>query len=259
MGLYMQLPHSASAEQKIFIDGPVGRLEVRLSAQLLEFIEKKASSELTEEKGYHPPLEDNPLRVGVVCHPHPLFQGTMDNKVVTTLTRTFRDLGMATLRFNFRGVGESEGEYANGIGEIEDLRAILQFLAKVSPNIELWLGGFSFGAMVSIQMALVYATNIVNADLPNLQGLISIAPAVQFLDSLDFFHPHCPWLIIQGGQDEIVPIKSVKDWYYQLEKHPGLSQSDTTQLIILPKATHFFHGHLQEIKETVARFILSNR
>lgn len=233
-----------SVEQKIFISGPAGRLEARVSANLCISNENLNQNSLSI-----------PLTVAVVCHPHPLFQGTMDNKIVTTLIRTFRDLPnlpMATVRFNFRGVGESEGEYAHGIGEMEDLRAVINWLAAKTPNIKLWLAGFSFGAMVSIKMAQIYAAHppahaISDKNIPDLQGLISVAPAIQFLDSLEFLHPNCPWLIIQGEQDEIVPIDTVKNWYEKFEDRP--------ELIILPKATHFFHGHLQDIKDHVTQFV----
>ena len=92
---------------------------------------------------------ENPAMIAIVCHPHPQFGGTMDNKVVTTLIRAARDAGAAALRFNFRGVGESQGAYSDGIGEVEDLIAVHRWLSKKYPGTPLWLAGFSFGSFVA--------------------------------------------------------------------------------------------------------------
>ena len=96
---------------------------------------------------------ENPAMIAIVCHPHPQFGGTMDNKVVTTLIRAARDAGAAALRFNFRGVGESQGAYSDGIGEVEDLIAVHRWLSKKYPGTPLWLAGFSFGSFVAARAA----------------------------------------------------------------------------------------------------------
>ncbi|HAJ44288.1 MAG TPA: alpha/beta hydrolase, partial [Alcanivorax sp.] len=102
---------------------------------------------------------ENPAMIAIVCHPHPQFGGTMDNKVVTTLIRAARDAGAAALRFNFRGVGESQGAYSDGIGEVEDLIAVHRWLSKKYPGAPLWLAGFSFGSFVAARGAEVLAAN----------------------------------------------------------------------------------------------------
>ena len=136
-------------EQKIFIPGPSGRLEAQVAGILPE---------------NQIPRDVTPKTVGIICHPHPLYQGTMHNKVVTTLVRAWQSLGLATIRFNFRGVGESEGQYGDQIGEVEDLKAVIKWLAKQkAQNIDkdkqrtqafqLCLGGFSFGSLISAKVA----------------------------------------------------------------------------------------------------------
>src|SRR6185437_198476 len=89
--------------------------------------------------------------VGIICHPHPLHQGTMHNKVVTTIVRAWQKMGLATIRFNFRGVGQSEGTYGDEVGEVEDLKAVIHWLRRQQrgKELKLWLGGFSFGALIS--------------------------------------------------------------------------------------------------------------
>ena len=117
-----------SGEERIYIAGPEGKLEANVS-------------------GLGSPLQV--FNIGIICHPHPLHQGTMHNKVVTTVTRTWQKLGLATVRFNFRGVGESEGHYGEGKGEIEDLKAVIVFAQQRHPEAKIWLAGFSFGAVIS--------------------------------------------------------------------------------------------------------------
>src|SRR5436189_4416294 len=100
--------------------------------------------------------------IGVVCHPHPLYQGTMHNKVVTTIAKAWQEMGMSTLRFNFRGVGLSEGEYGHGEGEQEDLKAVLNWILEQFPNAKICLGGFSFGAFIAAKVAAENALELQN-------------------------------------------------------------------------------------------------
>lgn len=214
-------------EQKIFIPGPLGGLEAKVSG-LLKIGGKASPSS----------------NIGVICHPHPLYQGSMDNKVVTTVIKAWQDLGFATVRFNFRGVGESEGQYGEGTGELEDLRAVLHWAQEEVPQFKVWLAGFSFGAMISIKIA----------SQVSLQGLISIAPAVQILEQSNFQPPTCPWLIVHGEQDEVVPFGRVQTWYQSLLNEQKLDKL-VTDFIAMPETTHFFHGRLNELKIHIQTFI----
>jgi hypothetical protein len=172
--------------------------------------------------------------VGVVCHPHPQHQGTMLNKVVHTLARTLNDLGMPAVRFNFRGVGASEGAYADGEGETGDALAVADWALRRFPGTELWLAGFSFGAAVAIRAAV---------DRPCRQ-LISVAPPVARMSRLlGDTNPGCPWLLIQGLADEVVPPADVEAW--ARARHPA------PDLVLLPDVDHFFHGRLTLLRETI--------
>jgi hypothetical protein len=232
--------HAASKEQKIFLVGPQGKIETKLYDTNISNNTPSASSASSASSAPSAP------NIGIVCHPHPLYQGSMDNKVVTTITRAWQGLGFNTIRFNFRGVGESEGTYGEGQGEIEDLQAVLRWAKQQYPTGVFWLAGFSFGAMIS---------SLVAKDEPFIQGLISVAPAVQFFDLTKFSIPRCPWLIVHGAKDEIVPIESVQAWYQQLKKQAEKNKlSAIEELIILPEATHFFHGQLNELKTVTVNF-----
>ncbi len=194
------------------LHGPAGRLEA-----------------LLEE-----PRDADAHAVAVLCHPHPQFQGTMLNKVVHTLSRAANLLGVPALRFNFRGVGASDGVFAQGIGEAEDAVAVAQWARDRFPAAELWLCGFSFGAMVACRAALTLQP----------ARLISVAPPVERMaDLLAGQQPACPWLVIQGDQDEVVDCDSVVAWFNDLAPGP--------ELLILPDVDHFFHGRLSLLRETL--------
>ncbi len=190
--------------------GPSGRLEVKASPS------------------------DNLLPItAIVCHPHPVHGGTMENKVVTSLFRTFRDLGAFTVRFNYRGVGRSEGEYAEGIGESDDLQAVIRWSKIQKPEHALILAGFSFGTYVVARVS-----QSVHADY-----LITLAPPVHHYDFDHLRKPRCPWLVIQGEQDEIVPTEQVIQWVEKQKQPP--------KLVLLPDTGHFFHGKLLELRKIV--------
>lgn len=199
-----------AGELKITLQGPEGELEL-----------------LTQT----PTGAIKPVVV-VICHPHPLYGGTLNNKVVYTLARAFKDMELRTVRFNFRGVGASAGSYAQGIGETDDLLAILRWVQQVRPNDSIWLAGFSFGAFVAARGGHLW---------PTTQQLVTIAPPVENFDFNSLPPVNCPWLIVQGDQDEVVAPAAVYNWLATLPNPP--------QLIRMPEATHFFHGQLVELRE----------
>jgi alpha/beta superfamily hydrolase len=166
----------------------------------------------------------------VLCHPHPLHGGTMHNKVVTILERSMRELGLRTVRFNFRGTGGSEGNHDEGYGETDDLFAVTEWVRRTRPDDELWLGGFSFGAYIALRAA----QNL------SLGQLISVAPPVEKYDFDSLQHPGCPWLVVQGDEDEIVSFDEVREWAKNME--PGLD------LAIMDGAGHFFHRRLMDLR-----------
>lgn len=181
-----------------------------------------------------------PRALAVVCHPHPLQQGAMTNKVAYILARAFNDLGALSLRFNFRGVGKSAGRYDNGIGETEDALAALDWLSAQHPSLPLWLGGFSFGAWVALRA---------QSERP-IQRLVTVAPAVErFTATLKL--PTMPWLLIQGDADEVVSPQATLDWVAGLRVKP--------QLVVLKGAGHFFHGRLNEVRQTVVKAFSSGQ
>jgi alpha/beta superfamily hydrolase len=201
----------APAREEIIIAGPDGSLEALLET----------------------PADATDRRIAILCHPHPQHQGTMLNKVVHMLARAMNDLGIPALRFNFRGVGSSQGVYAGGIGEVQDVGAVAEYVRHRWPDASIWLGGFSFGAVVAVRAAKQI----------NPERLISIAPAVNILGRDLAAGIDSPWLIIQGALDEIVPAAAVAEWVDSLEPRP--------ELVVLPAAGHFFHGQLTVLRETL--------
>ncbi|MBS0380471.1 MAG: alpha/beta hydrolase [Proteobacteria bacterium] len=185
------------------------------------------------------PAEGPPRAVGVVCHPHPLYGGNMDHKVVHTVARAFGERGAASIRFNFRGVGASAGAYDEGRGETRDALAVIEYARGRWPGLPLWLGGFSFGGAVAV---LAAATS--HPDL-----LVLISPGVTKIDVTHAPGPACPWLIVQGDADDVVPADFVLDWARTLTPAPTLA--------LLAGAGHFFHGRITDLKDAVLRFIPS--
>jgi hypothetical protein len=182
------------------------------------------------------PRSEPPLALALVCHPHPLHGGTMSNKVVTTLARAFVDLGAATLRFNFRGVEESDGVFDSGRGEVEDAVASADWLRRRWPGTPLILGGFSFGAMIALRAS---------ARLSPL-GLVTVALPVQRLDPAEPVAADLPWLLIHGAEDDVVALDDVVEWLNRIDSGPELS--------VVDGAEHFFHGKLAELKGIVMRY-----
>jgi alpha/beta superfamily hydrolase len=201
--------------QRLSITGPAGNLEAVL-----------------DDAG-----TAGPRAFAVVCHPHPQFGGTLDNKVVHTLARTLQEIGIPALRFNYRGVGASAGGFADGPGETDDALAVIDWGRARWPNAQLWLAGFSFGAHVAWRASLVR---------PCAQ-LITVAPQVERFRAGDARVPECPWLLIIGDADDVVDPQAMLAWARTLPAPPAIE--------VLAGAGHYFHGRLHDLKEAVRRGI----
>lgn len=178
--------------------------------------------------------------LAVVCHPHPLFGGTMDNKVVQTLARAFVQAGWTVLRFNFRGVGQSAGVYDEGRGEADDLRLLIQALAP--SGTPLALAGFSFGSFV---MSHVVAQAAQSHDL---QKIVMVGTAAsRFSVSNIPLEQHDKLLVIHGEHDDTVPLQSVMDW----------ARPQVIPVTVVPGGGHFFHGQLPLLRGLVFRHLIS--
>ena len=174
--------------------------------------------------------EGPPALVAVLCHPHPLFGGTLHNKVVHTLSRSFRAAGAAALRFNFRGVGASAGTHDGGVGETDDAHSAVALVRARWPDAALVLGGFSFGGAVAMRAAAAASP----------AWLVSVAPAIDRVPLDGFTAPGCPWLIVQGDADDVVSPAGVQRWVAQAPGAPTLR--------MLAGVGHFFHGRLHELQ-----------
>lgn len=191
--------------QHFFIDGPTGRLEAA------------AAMPSGECRG-----------IALIAHPHPLYGGTMDNKVVTTLAKTFSRLGLAAFRLNFRGVGQSAGEFDHGIGETGDMLALADHARREWGNLPILLAGFSFGGYVQTRVL----------ERVEVQRLILVAPAVK---RFEVGTVPTDTLVIHGEQDEVVPLADVLDW----------ARPQNLPLTVVPGAGHFFHGQLTLLAKIV--------
>ncbi|MHB8455345.1 MAG: alpha/beta hydrolase [Acidiferrobacterales bacterium] len=168
--------------------------------------------------------------VAVICHPHPLHGGSMQNKVVHTLARGFNELGLYTVRFNFRGVDQSHGNYDGGIGETGDLLAVADWTLNHCPNAELWFSGFSFGAYVALRAAALRA----------VARVILVAPPVNLYDFTALPSPGRNCLVLQGDQDEVVAAPGVRDWVARMDP--------PAELVLIRGAGHFFHRQLNDLR-----------
>lgn len=183
--------------------------------------------------------QDSPL-VMVICHPHPLFGGTMDNKVVTTLARYGKARGASVVMFNFRGVGSSTGTHDNGVGEVDDLRAVLSWLVRQTDARQLILAGFSFGAYIAAAGSARMNTWLLEG--LQLQRLVLVAPAVHHYP-MNALRLPSDTVVLIGEDDEIVPPQDVLDWAARLSLHATL----------MPACSHFFHGHLADLSAQLER------
>jgi uncharacterized protein len=176
----------------------------------------------------------------IICHPHPLFGGTMDNKVVQTLARAFVLAGWTALRFNFRGIGQSEGAYDEGRGEADDLRAVIQSAAPQGSVLA--LAGFSFGSFV-VSSVLSEASQS-----HDLQKIVMVGTATsRFAVSPIPPELHEKLLLVHGEQDDTVPLLSVMDW----------ARPQVLPITVVPGGGHFFHGQLPLLRGLVLRHLHS--
>jgi alpha/beta superfamily hydrolase len=177
------------------------------------------------------------LGVALVLHPHPLGGGTMHNKVVFRAASALNDAGLIALRINFRGVGQSTGEHDEGRGELEDVRAGLQYLAEAYPGKPVTLCGFSFGARVGLEVGMLD---------DRVRDLISIGTPV---DKYDFsFLAACPKpiLFVHGDRDEFGSVTRLQDLVDQIKQHNA-----NVELRVIRDSGHFFEGHLDELKQVI--------
>ena len=205
---------------EIIFNGPDGRLEGR----------------------YHKStIKDAPI--AVVLHPHPLHGGNMNNRVVYTLYNAFADSGFSVLRFNFRGVGRSQGSYDSGAGELSDAAYAFDWLQQVNTTSNLcWIGGYSFGALIAMQLMM---------RRPEIEGFVSVAPPA---DSEDFsFLAPCPssGIIIHGEADTNVPIESVKKLASKLDGQKNIS----VRFQSIKGTDHFFKDKIEELSSAASTYI----
>ncbi len=198
------------------IDGPVGKLEL--------VIESGAETGSLAGQGYY----------AVVCHPHPLFGGEMNNKVVTTVARIYRELGVSIARFNFRGVGRSEGEHDNARGEVDDLQAVVTWVQQHTSGTRLLLAGYSFGSVVAAAGSL----------LMNPEHLILVAPPVEKYTYAPDGQFTCPVALALGEDDDLVDAQNAKAWAEQL--------TSPVEIFLIAGASHFFHGQLPELSRRLS-------
>jgi len=205
----MEMPLS----EHLVLAGPAGALEARLER----------------------PPQAEPCAAALVCHPHPLHGGTLENKVVYTLGKAFVALGAATLRLNFRGVGQSQGEFDNGVGETDDALAAVAELRSRWPALPLCVAGFSFGAGVAARVAQQLEVAI----------LVTVAPPVGRFGFPQDAHRD-RWLVVHGSADTLIDVDAVVAWLDRLPPGP--------ELVVINGADHFFHGRLNELKSSVIAF-----
>jgi len=217
------VPPETSTIRSLFLAGPAGRLEALLNAG-----------------------SPNATHVAVVCHPHPLYGGTLHNKVVFHTMKALNSFGFPVLRFNFRGTGLSEGEHANGVGEVEDVRAALDWLEREF-TVPIVFAGFSFGAAVGLRAA--YSDDRVRALIA--LGLPAIPVADRTQDRIyDFeFLRTCakPKLFVSGSRDQFGPAGKLEALVN--------SFADPKRLVRIEAGDHFFEGRLRELRETIEAWV----
>lgn len=177
-----------------------------------------------------------PGYLALLGHPHSLHGGTMQNKVVTTLARAFQECGIASIRFNFRGVGRSQGVFDAGIGESKDMLQLIALCQQLEPKTQFFLAGFSFGSYVTYRVA---------AEIDAVQ-LISVGPPVTHFDFHEYASISTDWHIIQGTQDEVIAESSVHAFVHSFDPPLPYHLIDTS---------HFFHGKLVVLKNTIMELI----
>lgn len=189
----------------------------------------------------------SPIRgVAVICHPHPQFGGSLDNKVVHTLARAFRDEGIAAVRFNFRGVGQSQGTVAEaegrGEGELDDLISVLNWVREQQPTQPIWLAGFSFGGAIAAVLNQQHEHDM------SIKGMVLISPAIGKYGSVVDKAVNLPCLVLQGEEDEVLPPEEVFSWVAAHSTAP-------IRLQRIADTGHFYHGQLVYLKSLVQTFL----
>lgn len=207
---------------EIIIPGPEGRIEGR----------------------YHQ-AEERGAPVAVVLHPHPLYGGTMNNKIIYQLYQSFAKAGFSVLRFNFRGVGRSLGKFDDGIGELTDAAAALDWIQQQNPNAShCWIAGFSFGAWIALQLLM---------RRPEIEGFVSISPPANMYD-FGFLSP-CPahGLVLQGEKDDIVQEAAVSQLVGKLGAQKGLK----VDYKVIPGADHYYRNAMDKMIGEVDEYVAS--
>jgi alpha/beta superfamily hydrolase len=205
---------------EVIFNGPAGRIEGRFQPA----------------KGRNAPI-------AMILHPHPQFGGTMNNQVAYRLFYMFKERGFAVLRFNFRGVGRSQGTFDHGSGELSDAASALDWVQTIHPDARsCWVAGFSFGAWIGMQLLM---------RRPEVHGFISISLPANMYD-FSFLAP-CPssGLMVHGGNDIVVPADSVSKLVQKLQQQRGIK----IDLDVIPEADHFFSGHLGQLVAAVDRHL----
>lgn len=201
---------------EVILTGPTGRLEGRYT---------------------HSKTKDAPL--ALILHPNPQHGGTMNNKITHALFQAHVDRGFSTLRFNFRGVGRSQGVYDEGEGELSDAAAALDWMMEINPNTPyVWVAGFSFGAWIGMQLLM---------RRPEIEGFITVAPPAH-IEDFAFLAP-CPTsgLVLHGERDDIIPRSNVDEFVEKLHMQKGID----IDYRVLPGANHFFHNNIDTMIDHV--------
>lgn len=194
-------------------------------------------------EGRYAPAKTPNAPLAVVLHPHPLYGGTMNNKVVYHLHQTFAQQDFSVLRFNFRGVGRSQGVFDNGIGELSDAASALDWLQGFNANApQCWIAGFSFGAWIAMQLLM---------RRPEISGFIAVAPPANLYD-FTFLAP-CPasGMIVHGTADQVVPMADVDKLVERLNNQKGI----TIDHVKIDGANHFFDTAIDELSEEVSGYL----
>ncbi|WP_018184395.1 alpha/beta hydrolase [Kaistia granuli] len=205
---------------EVIFTGPAGRIEGR----------------------FQPSKEKNGP-IAIILHPHPQFGGTMNNAITYQLFYMFAKRGFAVLRFNFRGVGRSQGEFDHGEGELSDAASALDWVQTIHPDARAcWVAGFSFGSWIGMQLLM---------RRPEIEGFISIAPQANLYD-FSFLAP-CPssGLIVHGDQDKVAPPKDVQTLVDKLKTQKGIVVEQT----IMPGANHFFEGQVEPLIDICGNYV----
>jgi hypothetical protein len=205
---------------EVTINGPAGRIEARY---------------------HHDPRTTSPI--AIILHPHPQFGGTMNNQIVYHLYYVFAERGFSVLRFNFRGVGRSQGIFDNGPGELADAASALDWVQTIKPEARnCWIAGVSFGAWIAMQLLM---------RRPEIEGFIAVAPPANLYD-FSFLAP-CPssGLFINGERDRVVPSHSVGDLAQRLKTQRGI----VVEHQVIPQANHFFEDRIDPLIQAVGAYV----